>query len=99
MSGKEKYIELLTDSIPYIRDRFEVKSMLMFGSVARGDEHAESDVDLFVDMPPKAFQVIRLKQYLQKLLGRTVDVVRQHSRLDPFLTNEIKRDGITIFAD
>lgn len=99
MNGKQQYIDLLTEATPYIRSEFGVKSMRMFGSVARGEDDERSDVDIFVDMPPKAFKVVGLKQYLQELLGRAVDVVRSHSHLDPFLTNEINRDGITIFAE
>lgn len=99
MSGKQQCIELLTEATPYIRSEFGVRTMLLFGSMARGEEHEGSDVDIFVEMPPKALKVVGLKQYLQELLGRAVDVVRSHSRLDPFLTNEIDRDGITIFTD
>ena len=99
MNGKQQCIELLTQATPYIRSEFGVRSMRMFGSMARGEEINGSDVDIFVDMPPKAFKVVGLKQYLQELLGRVVDVVRNHSHLDPFLTNEINRDGITIFSE
>ena len=99
MSGKQQCIELLTLATPYIRSEFGVRSMQMFGSMARDEENNGSDVDIFVDMPPKAFKMVSLKQYLQELLGRAVDVVRNHSHLDPFLINEINRDGITIFAE
>lgn len=99
MYGKQQCIELLTQATPYIRSKFGVKTMRMFGSVARGEEHDDSDVDIFVEMPPKALKIVGLKQYLQELLGRAVDVVRNHSQLDPFLTNEINRDGITIFSE
>lgn len=97
MSGKEKYIELLTEATPYIRSEFGVKSLSIFGSVARGEERTDSDVDIFVEMPPKAFKVVALKQYLQELLGKAVDLVRCHAHLDPFLSNEIIKDGVTIF--
>ena len=99
MYGKQQCIELLTQATPYIRSEFGVRSMQIFGSMARGEEHDGSDVDIFVDMPPKAFKVVGLKQYLQELLGRAVDVVRNHPHLDPFRTTEINRDGITIFAE
>ena len=99
MSGKQQYIELLTKATPYIRSEYGVRSLSMFGSIARGEERDDSDVDIFVEMPPKAFKVVGLKQYLQELLGRAVDIVRSHSNLDPFLTNEINRDGITIFTE
>ena len=99
MSCRQQCIELLTEASPYIRSEFGVRSLRIFGSVARGDELSGSDVDIFVDMPPKAFKVVELKRYLQGLLGRAVDIVRAHSHIDSFLTNEINRDGVTIIAE
>lgn len=99
MSYKQQSIELLTQASPYIREQFGVRSMTLFGSVARGEDQNRSDVDIFVDMPPKALKLVELKQYLQDLLGRAVDIVRNHSHLDSYLNNEIIRDGITIFTD
>lgn len=99
MNGRQQYVELLTAASPYIRSEFGVKSMRIFGSVARDEESDDSDVDIFVDMPPKALKLVELKQYLQEILGRAVDIVRSHPRLDSFLTDEINRDGITIFAE
>jgi predicted nucleotidyltransferase len=66
--------------------------------MARGDNHAESDVDVCVEMPPKAFKLIALKNYLQNLLGVNVDVVRRNAQMDIFLTNEIERDAVYIFS-
>lgn len=64
--------------------------------MARGDNRGDSDVDLCVEMPPKAFRVIALKYYLQELLGCNVDLVRRNSNLDFLLINEIARDGIPV---
>lgn len=49
----------------------------VFGSVARSEATARSDLDLLVDFDPgaSAFDQIELKQDLERLLGRTVDVV------------------------
>lgn len=64
--------------------------------------HAEriraTATDLFVDMPPKAMKMVALKHYLQDILGRSVDLIRSRSTLDPFLLKQIEKDGITIFA-
>lgn len=98
MSRKRIYIDLLTKASPYIRSMYGVRSLILFGSVARGEDLNDSDVDLFVDMPPKALNIVALKQYLQNLLGRSVDIVRKHAQLDPYLADEINRDGIRIFA-
>ncbi|MCM1051263.1 MAG: nucleotidyltransferase domain-containing protein [Paenibacillus sp.] len=98
MCSRNECISRLINASPYIRQEFGVKSMCLFGSMARGDNHADSDVDVFVDMPPKAFRILALKDFLQDLLGVAVDVVRKSPRLDSFLQQEIDRDGIAIFS-
>lgn len=90
-------IEILKQAEPYIRKTYEVQSMQMFGSTARGTNTEESDIDLYVDMPPKMTYLVRLSKYLEELLGKSVDLVLPSKSPDTFLLNEIKRDGITIF--
>ena len=98
MDNRQQYIQLISNASPYIRSEFGVKSLQLFGSMARGEATDLSDIDIFVEMPPKAIKVVALKQYLQKLLGRAVEIVRSQSNIDPYLINEIQRDGITIIA-
>lgn len=49
----------------------------VFGSVSRGDDGPESDVDLLVDFvaPPSLFELARLESELSHLVGAEVDVV------------------------
>ncbi len=53
----------------------------MFGSVARSEESKDSDIDFLVDFP-RGYDLFRqhlpLTENLQKLLGRTVDVIPEH---------------------
>ena len=97
MCTRQECITRLSDAAPFIRKEFGVKSLCLFGSMARGDNQEGSDVDVFVDMPPKAFKILELKDYLQGILGTAVDVVRRSRNLDLFMVNEIVRDGIFIF--
>ncbi|MDE6361052.1 MAG: nucleotidyltransferase domain-containing protein [Muribaculaceae bacterium] len=97
MRTKQEYMEILSREIVTLRDEFGVKSLRLFGSVARGEQTTNSDVDVCVDMSPKMFLVIRLKRYLEAVLGTSVDVVRLHKHMNPFLKGEIDRDGIVIF--
>lgn len=71
--------------------------MCLFGSMARGDNGPESDVDIFVDMPPKIFIMSALKNYLEELLGMSVDLIRRHSHMSQRFLNQISNDAITIF--
>ena len=98
MCSWHECISRLIDATPYIRQEFGVKSMCVFGSMARGDNRPGSDVDVCVDMPPKAFRILALKDFLQDLLGVAVDVVRKSPHLDSFLQKEIDRDRISIFS-
>lgn len=68
----------------------------LFGSMARGDNGPDSDVDILVDMPPKIFALTALHRYLENLLKTSVDLVRRHSHLSANFLNQISRDGITI---
>ena len=49
----------------------------IFGSVARGEEHPDSDVDFLVEFAPGSslFDLVRLQEELCALLGLHVDVV------------------------
>ncbi len=80
-----------------MQENFGVKTMRLFGSMARGDNRDDSDADIYVEMDPVFSKVLGLKSFLQNHLGIIVDLVRKHSRLDSYLLKEIEQDGITIF--
>lgn len=97
MRTKEEYISIICNHSEEIKSTFGVKSLRLFGSTSRNQHKEESDVDVFVEMPPKIFKIVGLGIYLEGLLGCHVDVVRNHSNLNEFLKREIENDGITIF--
>ena len=97
MCTRKDCFNRLQKAAPYIQKEYGVTSMRVFGSMARGDNHEGSDVDLFVEMPPKFLKSIHLANYLEDLLGVSVDLIRKHSHMDEFFLNEIQRDGIVIF--
>jgi len=56
--------------------RLGVKSLALFGSLARGEETETSDVDLLVELQPKTFDsYMDVKLLLERVLGRKVDLV------------------------
>jgi predicted nucleotidyltransferase len=62
----------------------------VFGSVARGDDHGESDVDFLVDMEAgrSLLDLVGLEQDLEELLHRKVDVLTERS-LHPALRDQV----------
>jgi uncharacterized protein len=56
--------------------RLGARSLALFGSVARGEGTASSDIDLLVELEPKTFDAyMDVKLFLEKVLGRRVDLV------------------------
>ena len=72
-----------------------VGSLALFGSVARDDAGAESDIDLLVEFatPVGLFEFVRLQMRLQTILGRRVDLVTPDA-LRPAMRDQILREAI-----
>ena len=80
-----------------------VEAVIVFGSVARGDAHADSDVDLAVVAPAAWDGRAELQQQVQERLGNHCDVLHltaDHFKLAPEdrepVVSEILRDGIAL---
>jgi predicted nucleotidyltransferase len=54
-------------------------------------------VDVFVEMPAEALLMVRLKRFLENLFQNSVDLVRMHKHINPYLLQQIEADGITVF--
>lgn len=69
----------------------------VFGSVARGEASAESDVDLFVRLEPgrSLLDHVALKQDLEDLLGCRVDVVLEGG-VSPYLNDVIQAEAVPL---
>jgi len=96
MKTTKEYIELIKAHSDELRSLFGVRTLRLFGSVSRGEHHDGSDVDVCVEMEPRLFLVVRLQRYLEQLLKCRVDVVHMHPHINPYLLNDIKRDGIYV---
>ncbi|SRR6056297_2056936 len=88
----------LNDNISHIKKNFQVKEIGIFGSFARGGYfvHKESDIDILVSFNKghkDFFNYMRLKNYLENLLGKEVDLVIKDAvkpRLKEKIFNEVQ---------
>jgi hypothetical protein len=73
---QEVILQLLKQKNAELAKKFGVKSLLLFGSVARDESTAASDVDLLVEFnrPVGYFGLFALQDYLEQLLGCPVDL-------------------------
>ena len=90
-------IQLLRQHRDELRKRFGVKSLAVFGSVARGEAGPESDVDILVEFEssPGFDGYMALKFYLEDLLGRKVDLVMK-SALKPWARDVVLREKVDV---
>ncbi|TAN64285.1 MAG: nucleotidyltransferase [Magnetospirillum sp.] len=75
---RDEVVERLR-SRPDVMERFGVRSLSLFGSVVRDEAKPTSDIDLMVEFHPGhpggLFRYVELKQALEGLLGRPVDLI------------------------
>jgi len=83
------------DALDAVLRRYQATNPRLFGSVARGDATADSDIDLLVDLLPGGgndlLRVAGITEELSQLLGTSVDVVAA-----PLLRDEVSARA---FAD
>ena len=96
MKTTKEYISLIASHAEELKTLFGVKSLRIFGSVSRNEQNDGSDIDVCVDMEPKIYMMVRLKRFLEDLLQCSVEVVRIHKHMNPFLLEEINKDGIYV---
>ena len=77
-----------------------IRRLSLFGSVARGDDAADSDVDLAAELDPEAriglFALVALERRISGILGRPVDLLPEPVE-KPRLRANIERDRIRAF--
>jgi len=74
--------------------KFGVRNLALFGSFARGEGTKDSDLDFLVDLEKKSFDAyMGLKEYLETLFGRRVDLVLTDT-IKPRLRKAILQEAV-----
>jgi len=75
----DEALSILISALPGLRDRYAVRDIAVFGSVARNEAGPRSDIDLLVEFEAGQaggyFKFFTLQQELETLLGLKVDLV------------------------
>ena len=80
-----------------VTSRYGIHNVRVFGSFVRGEDRANSDIDLLVDLDPgrSLLDLIAAKQDLEDLLGRTVDVITARS-LSPYVRDSVLNGAVPL---
>ena len=76
---------------------FSVSRLAVFGSLARGQERQDSDVDILVAFEGRTTfdRYFDLKFWLEELLGRPVDLVTENA-LRPEMAAEVHEEAVYV---
>jgi predicted nucleotidyltransferase len=76
---------------------YHIRRIGVFGSTARNQLTDASDVDVVVELSePDLYTLIGIKQDLEDLLKRSVDIVRYRESLNDFLKQRIEQEAIYV---
>jgi len=91
---------MLEDLLPSLRQRYQVRTLGLFGSRARSLDPEASDVDLLVHFEPAAryslMTLARIRCDIEDAIGAPIDLVVDRPDLRPSLRHSINRDLIRV---
>ena len=95
-------LQALSSKILFILRPYHVKRIAIFGSVAKGEERPDSDIDILVSLkPPGERPAIGLKWFglaeeLSRILKRPVDLVTEEG-LSPYIRPYVEKEMIILY--
>jgi uncharacterized protein len=96
---KQEVLDRLREHESALRAR-GVRRAALFGSLARGEGHADSDIDIMVEIDPAAkiglFEYVGITQFLEDLFPARVDVANRNC-LKPLVRPHAERDAVYAF--
>ena len=82
--------------LPDLRGRYPIASLGVFGSWVRGEQRADSDLDLLVEFDgPIGWEIVTLEDELSRKLGVRVDLVPRQG-LRPFIGRRILERSVPV---
>jgi predicted nucleotidyltransferase len=95
--NRQAILDGLNAAAPGLRTKYAVRTLAVFGSIARGDDQKGSDVDVLVTFEGKATfdNFMGLKLDLEELFGRRVDLLTPKC-LRPAMQTDIDKEAILV---
>ena len=99
----DKFSEIKENILPLILPH-GVKRVAIFGSFVRGEETAQSDIDLLVTLkpmgqrPPVGLKWFGLEEELSKVLGRKVDLISEKA-LSPYVRPYVQKEMVILYDE
>ena len=97
MKSKEEILNLLSRYKPTAQKKYGITKLGIFGSVARGEQTKDCDVDVCYEGQAPSFLTLDMIQTeLEQLFNCKVDLVRIRENMNSLLRQRILKDGIYV---
>jgi uncharacterized protein len=94
---KNEIIAILKNYKAQFAIQYGITAIGLFGSVARGQNRDDSDVDVCIKIErPDPFILVHIKEDIETRVHHRVDIVRVRDKMNPFLKNRIEKEGIYV---
>jgi len=94
---KEKVLDFLKENKEIFSKKYQISSLALFGSLARGEARDDSDIDIAIETKlSDYFKLYDFKEELEKEFRSKVDVVRLREKMNPRLKSRILNEGIYV---
>ncbi len=75
-------------------EKYGILEIGIFGSMARDEAREDSDVDICIKTKtPNPFALVHIKEDIEGLIQKRVDIVRVRAKMNPFLRERIEKEG------
>lgn len=97
MKTTSEILTILRNYKPIASSKYGLTKIGIFGSVARGEQKDDSDVDVcYEGKAPSLLTLDIIQSDLEDLFGTHVDMVRMREHMNPLLKQRIQREGIYV---
>ena len=79
-------------------EKYGINTLALFGSYSMDEGRDDSDIDIVIETSkPDPFNLIHIKDELEKILNKTIDIVRNRDNMNPYLKKHIEKDVIYVW--
>ncbi|MBF0242864.1 MAG: nucleotidyltransferase domain-containing protein [Desulfamplus sp.] len=95
--NREEIIKILKKFKNSNQTKYNISKIGIFGSIARGTESEQSDIDVVVVLEKQdLFNIIGIKQDLEEILYLPIDIVSYRDKMNLFLKQKIDNEAVYV---
>lgn len=95
--GRDAILSILRDFKQNYGEKYGILEIGVFGSAARDEIRDDSDVDICIKTKtPNPFTLVHIKENIESLVQKHVDIVRIREKMNPFLKERIEKEGVYV---